>query len=85
MIDGGDDLNGETQDRANEFVERWAGYEQSETAQYQGHFNDICELIGHASPAEDPNSSEFNFQVATPVMIGGKGFADVFKAGMLRV
>ena len=81
MIDGGDDLNGETQDRANEFVERWAGYEQSETAQYQGHFNDICELIGHASPAEDPNSSEFNFQVATPVMIGGKGFADVFKAG----
>ncbi len=81
MIDGGDDLNGETQDRANEFVERWAGYELSETAQYQGHFNDICELIGHASPAEDPNSSEFNFQVATPVMIGGKGFADVFKAG----
>ena len=81
MIDGGDDLNGETQDRANEFVERWAGYELSETAQYQGHFNDICELIGHASPAEDPNSTEFNFQVATPVMIGGKGFADVFKAG----
>ncbi len=81
MIDGGDDLNGETQDRANEFVERWAGYELSETAQYQGHFNDICDLIGHASPAEDPNSTEFNFQVATPVMIGGKGFADVFKAG----
>ena len=81
MIDGGDDLNGEAQDRANEFVERWAGYELSETAQYQGHFNDICELIGHASPADDPNSTEFNFQVATPVMIGGKGFADVFKAG----
>ena len=79
LIAGSDDLNGDTQGRANEFVDRWAGYELSETAQYQGHFNDICELIGHATPAEDPNSSEFNFQVRTPVIMGGKGFADVFK------
>ena len=79
LIAGSDDLNGDTQGRANEFVDRWAGYELSETAQYQGHFNDICELIGHATPAEDPNSTEFNFQVRTPVIMGGKGFADVFK------
>ena len=81
LIAGVDDLNGETQERANEFVDRWDGYELSETAQYQGHFNDICELIGHATPAEDPSSTEFNFQVATPVMMDGKGFADVFKSG----
>ena len=79
LVAGGDDLNGDTQERANEFVDRWDGYELSETAQYQGHFNDICELIGHDTPADDPNSADFNFQVPTPVIMGGKGFADVFK------
>ena len=80
LLDGGGKLNGDTQDRANEFVEKWSGYELSETAQYFSHFNDICRLIGHESPSDTPNSTEFNFQVATPVNIDGKGYADVVKS-----
>ena len=47
-----------------EFKRKWARYSGKETAAYQEHFNDLCELIGHPSPvAADPTGTEsFCFQ-----------------------
>jgi hypothetical protein len=47
-----------------EFKKKWARYSGKETAAYQEHFNDLCELIGHPSPvAADPTGTEsFCFQ-----------------------
>jgi hypothetical protein len=47
-----------------EFKRKWARYSGKETAAYQEHFNDLCALLGHPSPAAaDPTGSEsFCFQ-----------------------
>jgi hypothetical protein len=47
-----------------EFKKKWARYSGKETAAYQEHFNDLCALLGHPSPAAaDPAGSEsFCFQ-----------------------
>src|SRR5438132_2459097 len=47
-----------------EFKRKWARYSGKETAAYQEHFNDLCALVGHPSPAAaDPTGSEsFCFQ-----------------------
>jgi hypothetical protein len=47
-----------------EFKKKWARYSGKETAAYQEHFNDVCALLGHSSPAAaDPTGSEsFCFQ-----------------------
>ena len=47
-----------------EFTRKWARYSGKETAAYQEHFNDLCALLGHPSPATaDPTGSEsFCFQ-----------------------
>ena len=42
-----------------EFKRKWARYSGKETAAYQEHFNDLCALLGHPSPAAaDPTGSE---------------------------
>lgn len=47
-----------------EFKRKWARYSGKETAAYQEHFNDLCALLNHPSPAAaDPTGSEsFCFQ-----------------------
>src|SRR5450432_3081710 len=47
-----------------EFIKKWAKYSGKETSAYQEHFNDLCALLGQASPAAaDPTGSEsFCFQ-----------------------
>jgi hypothetical protein len=47
-----------------EFKRKWARYSGKETAAYQEHFNDLCALLEHPSPATaDPTGSElFCFQ-----------------------
>src|SRR5436305_3565526 len=47
-----------------EFRKKWARYSGKETSAYQEHFNDLCALLGQASPAAaDPTGSEsFCFQ-----------------------
>jgi hypothetical protein len=47
-----------------EFKRKWARYSGKETSAYQEHFNDVCALLGHSSPAAaDPTGSEsFCFQ-----------------------
>ncbi len=47
-----------------EFKKKWSRYKGKESSAYQEHFNDLCRLLGHPTPAEaDPTGSEsFCFQ-----------------------
>jgi len=47
-----------------EFKRKWARYSGKETSAYQEHFNDLCALIEHPTPAAaDPTGTEsFCFQ-----------------------
>ncbi|HEY5910074.1 MAG TPA: DNA methyltransferase [Verrucomicrobiae bacterium] len=47
-----------------ELKRKWSRYAGKESAAYQEHFNDLCHLLGHPTPAEaDPTGSEaFCFQ-----------------------
>jgi len=47
-----------------EFKKKWLRYQGKETSAYQEHFNDLCHLLGVATPAEaDPSGSDwFCFQ-----------------------
>lgn len=45
---------------AAEFKKKWARYQGKETSAYQGHFDDLCRLLGQPTPAEaDPSGSDF--------------------------
>jgi hypothetical protein len=82
---------------AAEFKRKWSRYQGKETSAYQGHFDDLCRLLGQPTPAEaDPSGSEFFcyqkrvvkdaelFNVEGPTDAGEpteRGFADVWKKG----
>ncbi|HMT21203.1 MAG TPA: class I SAM-dependent DNA methyltransferase, partial [Promineifilum sp.] len=62
-----------------EFVAKWAKIQQKETAVYVSHFEDLCRLVGHATPIDfDPGGERFSFQTTTTKAGGQKGFADVY-------
>jgi type II restriction/modification system DNA methylase subunit YeeA len=45
---------------AAEFKKKWSRYQGKETSAYQGHFDDLCRLLGQPTPAEaDPSGSDF--------------------------
>lgn len=45
---------------AAEFKKKWGRYEGKETSGYQGHFDDLCRLLGQPTPAEaDPSGTDF--------------------------
>jgi hypothetical protein len=69
-----------------EFVAKWSRIQQKETAVYASHFDDVCRLVGHETPAEyaariDPQGEQFSFQATTVKADGRKGYADVFFRG----
>ncbi len=80
-----------------EFQRKWSRYQGKETSAYSEHFNDLCCLLGHPTPAEaDPSGSNFFcFQKRVtkdaelfPLTEAGeeaapeeRGFADVWKRG----
>ncbi len=77
-----------------EFKKKWGRYRGKETAAYQGHFDDLCRLLGQPTPAEaDPTGSDsFCYQkrvikdmelFETPDSGDPteRGFADVWKKG----
>src|SRR5712671_3663364 len=81
---------------AAEFKKKWSRYQGKETSAYQGHFDDLCRLLGQATPAEaDPSGSDFFcfqkrvikdaelFDLGTPDAseTEERGFADVWKKG----
>ena len=43
-----------------EFKKKWARYTGKETSAYQGHFDDLCRLMGQPTPTEaDPSGTDF--------------------------
>ena len=43
-----------------EFKKKWSRYQGKETSAYQGHFDDLCRLLGQPTPTEaDPSGSDF--------------------------
>jgi len=43
-----------------EFKKKWSRYQGKETSACQGHFDDLCRLLGHPTPAEaDPSGRDF--------------------------
>jgi hypothetical protein len=43
-----------------EFKKKWSRYQGKETSAYQGHFDDLCRLLGQQTPTEaDPTGSDF--------------------------
>jgi type II restriction/modification system DNA methylase subunit YeeA len=82
---------------AAEFKRKWSRYQGKETSAYQGHFDDLCRLLGEKTPAEaDPSGSDFFcfqkrvvkdaefFDFEESSEAGDpteRGFADVWKKG----
>jgi len=43
-----------------EFKMKWSRYQGKETSAYQGHFDDLCRVLGQPTPVEaDPSGSDF--------------------------
>jgi hypothetical protein len=82
---------------AAEFKKKWSRYQGKETSAYQGHFDDLCRLLGQPTPAEaDPTGHDFFcyqkrvvkdaelFDLDAKPDAGEpseRGFADVWKKG----
>ncbi|MEK7707437.1 MAG: DNA methyltransferase, partial [Verrucomicrobiota bacterium] len=81
---------------AAEFKKKWARYQGKETSAYQGHFDDLCRLLGQPTPAEaDPSGSDFfcfqkrvikdvellDIEMPDASEPTERGFADVWKKG----
>ncbi len=66
----------------SEFIAKWEKAELTERSAAQQHFLDLCEVFGHAKPAEaDPKGEWFTFEKGASKHSGGKGWADVWKRG----
>jgi type II restriction/modification system DNA methylase subunit YeeA len=80
-----------------EFKKKWSSYQGKETSAYQGHFDDLCRLLGQPTPAEaDPSGHDYFcyqkrvvkdaelFDLEAKPDAGEpseRGFADVWKKG----
>ena len=65
-----------------EFIAKWSKVELKERSAAQEHFLNLCELVGHPTPAAaDPTGENFCFEKGTTKHGGGDGFADVWKRG----
>lgn len=64
------------------FISKWKNNTQSEKRIAHAHFDDLCRLLGHPTPAEDDHIGDhFAFEKAATKIGGGKGYADVWKKG----
>jgi len=65
-----------------EFVDKWRRSKLKESAGSQSHFNDLCRMLGHPTPAvADPEGATFTFEKGASKRTGGQGWADVWKKG----
>lgn len=54
------------------FAEKWRASTLKESAAYQEHFNDLCRMLNHPTPAEkDPTGSSFTFQKGVTKELAG--------------
>ena len=69
-----------------QFIAKWQGCQLAERAFYQQHFNDLCALAGHPTPAaQDTVGDTFCFEKGATKTGGGNGWADVWKRGFFAV
>jgi len=67
---------------SQEFVNKWRQSTLKESAGSQSHFNDLCYVLGHPTPAQaDPEGTHFTFEHGANKRTGGQGWADVWKKG----
>ncbi|MDO9317135.1 MAG: N-6 DNA methylase [Gammaproteobacteria bacterium] len=60
------------------FIKTWAGNSLTEKQGAQPHFEDLCRLLGVDPPRKD---GDYCYEQGLQKMLGGKGFADVWKRG----
>ncbi len=64
------------------FIAKWAQVTTTERAAAQSHFLDLCELLNVEKPLDaDPTGAFYAFERRVNKILGGKGFADVWKRG----
>ncbi len=63
---------------ASTFASKWKGYRGTEIGNYQGHFNEVCEIVGYEKPADDLDNHDFEFQHPAPTPGDRRGTADVW-------
>jgi len=69
-----------------QFIAKWQGCQLAERAFYQQHFNDLCALVGHPTPAaQDTTGDTFCFEKGATKTGGGNGWADAWKRGFFAV
>ena len=62
------------------FITKWRASELKERSASQGHFIDLCRLLGEPTPAEaDPTGDHYCFELGVRKDTGGKGWADMWK------
>ena len=61
-----------------DFIALWKNNELTERGGAQGHFDDLCELLGVAKPRDPEN---YCFERGAKKTSGGNGWADVWKRG----
>jgi len=65
-----------------EFVDKWRRSQLKERSAAQSHFNDLCRMLDHPTPAKaDPEGSTFTFEKGVDKRTGGHGWADVWRKG----
>lgn len=60
------------------FIDTWKQNSLSEKGGAQPHFEDLCRLLGVEPPRQ---SDEYCYEQGLAKLLGGKGFADVWKRG----
>ncbi len=64
------------------FIAKWEQVTTTERAAAQSHFLDLCELLNVEKPLDaDPTGAFYAFERRVNKVLGGKGFADVWKRG----
>ena len=63
------------------FAAKWRESTATERAASQEHFINLCQMLGVATPNEDPTGEWYAFEKGALKSGGGDGFADVWKKG----
>jgi len=58
----------------DQFIAKWQANTRPERAAYVEHFNDLCALLGEATPNEaDPEGLSYAFEKGATKTTGGRG------------
>ena len=64
----------------DQFITKWQANTRPERAAFVEHFNDLCALLGEATPNEaDPEGHSYAFEKGATKTGGTRGWADVWK------